>query len=39
VMAGRLRLVLLKGIGHALVSDDFDPDVLKAILAETRFAA
>jgi len=39
VLAGRLRLVLLKHIGQAVVSDDFDPDVLEAILAETRSAA
>ncbi|HFD92051.1 MAG TPA: 3-dehydroquinate synthase [Gammaproteobacteria bacterium] len=31
VQAGRLRLVLLKAIGHAVIAEDFDP----AILAET----
>lgn len=39
VRAGRLRLVLLQGIGRAVVSDDFNPDVLESIVAETRYAA
>ncbi|MGB1580076.1 MAG: 3-dehydroquinate synthase [Nevskiales bacterium] len=34
VLAGRLRLVLLQGLGNALVSDDFDPDALQACLQE-----
>ncbi|WP_456375241.1 3-dehydroquinate synthase [Thiolapillus sp.] len=32
VMAGQLRLVLLKGIGNALISSDFSPDVLRRSL-------
>ena len=32
VMAGRLRLVLMKGIGHSLITDDFDPDKLRMTL-------
>lgn len=32
VLAGRLRLVLLKGIGSALVTDDFDPALLRTTL-------
>ena len=32
VQDGRLRLVLLKGIGEALVTGDFDPDALDATL-------
>jgi len=32
VLEGRLRLVLLRGIGTALVTDDFDPTLLRAIL-------
>ena len=32
VMAGQLRLVLLKGIGKALISDDFSMDVLQQTL-------
>lgn len=32
VLGGRLRLVLLRGIGAALVSDDFDPALLRATL-------
>jgi len=33
VMAGKLRLVLLKGIGKALITNDFDPEVLNRTLA------
>ncbi len=33
VMAGQLRLVLLKGIGKALISDDFSMDALQRTLA------
>lgn len=33
VQGGRLRLVLLRGIGAAVVTADFDPDVLRALLA------
>jgi len=32
VLAGRLRLVLLQGIGGALIAQDFPPDVLEATL-------
>lgn len=32
VLDGRLRLVLLQGIGQALVTDQFDPDLLRATL-------
>ena len=32
VLDGRLRLVLLRGIGTALVTDDFDPALLRATL-------
>ena len=32
VLGGRLRLVLLKGIGGALVTDDFPPEALDATL-------
>jgi 3-dehydroquinate synthase len=32
VMAGRLRLVLMKGIGQSLISDDFDPNTLRMTL-------
>lgn len=31
---GRLRLVLLRGIGDAQVTDEFDPRLLEAVLAE-----
>ena len=36
VMAGRLRLVLLKGIGGARVTDDFPSDTLRASLDAFR---
>ncbi|WP_058557842.1 3-dehydroquinate synthase [Thiohalocapsa sp. ML1] len=32
VQAGQLRLVLLRGIGHAAVTGDFDPAVLRGLL-------
>jgi 3-dehydroquinate synthase len=32
VMAGQLRLVLLKGIGKALISEDFSPQILRDTL-------
>ena len=32
VLAGRSRLVLLRGIGDAVVTADFDPDVLSGLL-------
>ncbi|MDX1497695.1 MAG: 3-dehydroquinate synthase, partial [Salinisphaeraceae bacterium] len=32
VLAGRLRLVLLRGLGNAIVTDDFDPDALQSTL-------
>jgi len=34
VLAGRLRLVLLRGIGDAVVTADFDPDILLGLLDE-----
>ena len=34
VLAGKLRLVLLKGIGQSLVTEDFDHHQLKAVLDE-----
>lgn len=36
VLDGRLRLVLLRGIGTALVTDDFDPALLRATLDKGR---
>ncbi|MHB8472223.1 MAG: 3-dehydroquinate synthase [Gammaproteobacteria bacterium] len=39
VKDGRLRLVLLKGLGSALVTDDFDPAALRAILETAAGAA
>ena len=32
VLDGHLRLVLLRGIGQAVVTGDFDPDSLRATL-------
>ncbi|MEJ2346865.1 MAG: 3-dehydroquinate synthase [Gammaproteobacteria bacterium] len=34
VLDGRLRLVLLKGIGNAMVTDEFDQQVLQTMLGE-----
>ncbi|MEW5755683.1 MAG: 3-dehydroquinate synthase [Pseudomonadota bacterium] len=34
VMDGRMRLVLLKSIGEAIISDDFDPALLRKTLDE-----
>jgi 3-dehydroquinate synthase len=34
VQGGRVRLVLLKGLGNALVTADYDPAALDAVLAE-----
>ena len=34
VKAGRLRLVLLRSIGEAAVSDEFEPRALDATLAQ-----
>lgn len=39
VQAGRLRLVLLRGIGTAVVTADFDAAVLRALLEEISGAA
>jgi len=36
VIDGQLRLVLLKSIGEAIVTDQFDPDALSNILDQTR---
>jgi 3-dehydroquinate synthetase len=30
---GRVRLVLLRGLGHAVLSADYDPAALRAVLA------
>ncbi len=32
VLDGKMRLVLMKDIGHSIISDDFDPTALKATL-------
>ena len=32
VMDGQLRLVLIRDIGHSVISADFDPDVLRQTL-------
>jgi 3-dehydroquinate synthase len=34
VRGGRIRLVLLKGMGHAVTTGDYDPAALDATLAE-----
>lgn len=39
VTAGKIRLVLLIGIGSCLVSDDYNPDLLKETLDEFHRAA
>ncbi|HSS63242.1 MAG TPA: 3-dehydroquinate synthase [Gammaproteobacteria bacterium] len=39
VLGGRTRLVLLEALGRAVVSDDFDPEVLRDTLAHGRSAA
>jgi len=39
VQAGRLRLILLEGIGAARIRDDFDPAALKQSLAACREVA
>lgn len=39
VLGGRTRLVLLKAIGRAVISDDFDPEALQKTLAKGRSAA
>lgn len=36
VIDGNLRLVLLKDIGHAIITDEFDPDKVLEILDEYR---
>lgn len=33
---GRIRLVLLRALGRAVVSDDHDPDLLRAVLQDYR---
>lgn len=33
VLGGRLRLVLLRSLGEAVISDDFDPQALQDVLA------
>lgn len=38
VLRGRQRLVLLRGLGHAVVTDEFDPLALDATLDEWRDA-
>lgn len=37
-LGGQLRLVLLRGIGDALVTSDFDPDLLRATLSASMSA-
>ena len=39
VTAGRLRLILLKGIGRAVIVDDIDPAAIVATLNQARSAA
>lgn len=39
VLRGRTRLVLLKALGQGVVTDDFEPDVLRQSLAGGRSAA
>ncbi len=39
ILAGRTRLVLLKALGRAVVSDDFDPQALRDTLAHGLSAA
>ena len=39
VRAGRLRLVLLRALGDAVLSDEFDESALDATLAACREAA
>jgi 3-dehydroquinate synthase len=39
VQEGRIRLVLLKGIGNAVVTSQYDPEVLTATLAHRRATA
>jgi 3-dehydroquinate synthase len=39
VQAGRLRLVLLRGIGAAEVTADFDPAALRGLLEAVSGAA
>ena len=34
VDAGTLKLILLKGLGHAEVTSDFDPTLLQSYLSE-----
>jgi len=36
VLAGRLRLVLLKGVGDAVVTEEFDPGLLPGVLGNRR---
>ncbi len=36
VVAGRIRLVLLKAIGEAVVTDAFDPGLLRSVLDDCR---
>jgi len=36
VQDGRIRLVLLKAIGKAVITDDYDPALLRAVLQECR---
>lgn len=36
VRDGKIRLVLLRGIGHAVVSNDYPPELLKRILIENQ---
>lgn len=35
VKLGQIRLILLKSLGDAVITDEFDPDLLTAVLAES----
>jgi len=39
VEAGKLRLVLPKGLGHAVITQDFPPALLNETLEQCREAA
>lgn len=39
VLSGRTRLVLLRSLGQAVISDDFDPEALRQTLSHGRSAA
>jgi 3-dehydroquinate synthase len=39
VQGGKIRLVLLKSLGRAVISDDYEMEILKDILAQNRIEA